>query len=71
MTSQERGYISYLVRLWRVRGRGKPIWRASLESPQTGQRLGFANLADLFTFLADETGCTKQDQDERYELTDC
>ena len=71
MTSQERRYISYLLRLWRVNRTGKPVWRASLESPQTGQRLAFANLADLFAILADETGCTGQDQDEGYKLTDC
>lgn len=64
MTSQERRYISYLLRLWRGRRAGKPVWRASLESPLTGQRLGFAHLADLFAFLEDETGRTGQDQDE-------
>ncbi len=64
MTSQERRYISYLLRLWRVSRAGKPAWRASLESPLTGQRLAFASLADLFAFLADETGRSGQDQDE-------
>ncbi len=49
-------YISYLLRLWQIRSEGKPAWRASLESPHTGERRGFANLADLFTFLEEETG---------------
>jgi hypothetical protein len=44
-------YLSYLLRLWRS-GKGKEaVWRASLESPLTGERLGFANLKDLFTFV--------------------
>jgi hypothetical protein len=64
MTSPERRYISYLLRLWRVSRTGKPVWRASLESPLTGQRLAFANLADLFAFLESETGRSSQDQDE-------
>jgi hypothetical protein len=44
-------YLSYLLRLW---GDGKgadSIWRASLESPMTGERHGFASLKDLFAFL--------------------
>jgi hypothetical protein len=34
----------------------RPHWRASLERPQGGGRLGFASLADLFAFLEEETG---------------
>ena len=49
-------YLSYLLRLWQTRSKGEVIWRASVESPDTGQRKGFANLADLFTFLEQETG---------------
>lgn len=54
-------YLSYLLRLWRVReGRaldwGVPVWRASLQSPQTGKRVSFATLEDLFTFLRARTG---------------
>jgi hypothetical protein len=56
MNKEQRGYISYLLRLWQIRSEGKPAWRASLESPHTGERRGFANLADLFTFLEEETG---------------
>jgi hypothetical protein len=54
MSSPGRGYLSYLLRLWQV-GKGENTqFRASLESPYTGQRQGFANLADLFTFLEKE-----------------
>jgi hypothetical protein len=51
-----RGYISYLLRLWPVQSEGTTIWRASLESPHTGERRGFASLADLFAFLEQEIG---------------
>ncbi len=48
-------YLSYLLRLWRVSQTGASaagdIWRASLESPHTGERWNFASLDELFDFL--------------------
>jgi hypothetical protein len=44
-------YVSYLLRLWRSGKGDKATWRALLESPLTGEHLGFANLQDLFVFL--------------------
>ena len=38
------------------------MWRASVESPQTGERRGFASLADLFTFFQGEVGQVDRDQ---------
>jgi hypothetical protein len=56
---QQRQYLSYLLRLWQASAgdppRDPPLWRASLESPQTGSRLGFASLGDLLAFLEEET----------------
>ena len=59
MTQKSR-YLSYLLRLWQDSGGDLPSdepppWRASLEIPQSGDRLGFASLADLFAFLENET----------------
>ena len=54
MSKEQQGYISYLLRLWQIRSTGELVWRASLESPHTGKRRGFASLADLFTFLEKE-----------------
>ncbi|MDY7077292.1 MAG: hypothetical protein SXV54_10245 [Chloroflexota bacterium] len=56
MSKEQRGYLSYLLRLWQIRSAGELVWRASLESPHTGERKGFAGLADLFTFLEQEIG---------------
>jgi len=59
MTAEQPGYLAYLLRLWRVNDDGKPVWRASLESPHTGERHGFANLELLFAFLEEKTeDCT-------------
>jgi hypothetical protein len=58
MDNRERRYISYLLRLWQVKSEGELVWRASLESPQTGKRSGFASLAELFAFLERKTGNT-------------
>jgi hypothetical protein len=59
---QQRQYLSYLLRLWQASAgdppRDSPLWRASLESSQTGTRLGFASLGELFAFLEEETGST-------------
>ncbi len=47
-----KDYRSYLLRLWReVPDRG---WRASLEDPRTGKRIGFASLEHLFAFLMEQ-----------------
>jgi hypothetical protein len=58
--NQQRRYLSYLLRLWQESGSNlpqgdPPLWRASLEKPQTGERLGFASLVDLFIYLENET----------------
>jgi quercetin dioxygenase-like cupin family protein len=55
MPEEPHGYQSYLLRLWRSSSHGNPVWRASLESAQTGERRGFADLASLFTFLKEQT----------------
>jgi hypothetical protein len=55
MMTEQPGYLAYLLRLWRVNDDGKPVWRASLESPHTGERRGFANLELLFAFLEEKT----------------
>ena len=48
-------HLSYLLRLWRTEGLRDFEWRASLEIPETGQRIGFANLEQLFAYLMDLT----------------
>jgi hypothetical protein len=49
-------YLSYLLRLWRVDGEGaEPVWRTSLESSRTGERMVFTRLEDLFDFLREQT----------------
>ena len=52
--SQQKRYRSYLLRLWQEEGGNPPLWRASLESPGSGERRGFASLAALFDFLENE-----------------
>ena len=62
MSREQRQYISYLLRLWQTRSEGELVWRASLESPHTGERHGFANVADLFTFLEEVVSSVAQGQ---------
>jgi hypothetical protein len=44
---EEPGYVSYLLRLWRVESEGRTIWRSSLECPHSGEVQGFADLGAL------------------------
>lgn len=53
MATTQPTYHAYLLRLWRVEAQrtGAATWRASLEDPHTGLRLGFATLEQLFAYL--------------------
>ena len=53
MSEERRRYVSYLLRLWQTQQEGALIWRASLESSATGERQGFASLAELCAFLTE------------------
>lgn len=55
-----RRYLSYLLRMWQESCDGSPIWRASLESPDSGERRGFADLASLVAFLEEQTGASTE-----------
>ena len=51
MTRRPTEYHAYLLRLWNANPDGLPAWHASLEDPHTGERHGFADLEQLYTFL--------------------
>jgi hypothetical protein len=61
MSGKQRRYISYLLRLWQTEREGALVWCASLESPATGERRGFAGMADLYAFLGQETAPLDRD----------
>jgi hypothetical protein len=56
-TRNHKDYVSYMLRMWRDGGDEKAAaatgapWRASLQSPRSGEMVGFASLDDLFDFL--------------------
>lgn len=45
--------FSYLLSLWCTDGSESFNWRASLENPATGKRIGFAEIELLFAYLMD------------------
>lgn len=47
-------YYAYMLRLWRSESQGRRQWRASLESPHTGERQLFSDLEQLFAFLSEQ-----------------
>ena len=69
MIAEQPGYLAYLLRLWQVNDEGKPVWRASLESPHTGERHGFANLEMLFAFLEEKTRELAQREEQAKDST--
>ena len=62
-----RRYEAYLLRLWESDKAGELIWRALLESTDTGERHGFAGLDSLFAYL--ETICQTLPPDDAQGLT--
>lgn len=64
MANKQQRYLSYLLRLWQTSDDGEQIWRASLESPGTGERQGFASIEDLIVFLRDRTKSGVEDSNE-------
>ena len=64
-TGRQTDYLSYMLRLWQESEKGG-VWRASLQSPDTGERVGFASLDKLYGFLQRQTGAvpdTREDQE--------
>ncbi len=64
---------SFILRLWREEQHGIHDWRASIEIPESGKRIGFASLEQLFAFLVDftESNCDihiMDGQDRQYWL---
>ena len=71
-TGKQKDYVSYMLRMWQdssdeesPRSIGT-LWRASLQSPHTGERVSFASLDELYGFLQRQTGVvpdTREGQD--------
>jgi hypothetical protein len=47
-------YHAYLFRMWRTGPDGP--WRVSLEDVQTGERIGFGSLLEVYGYLQTRTG---------------
>jgi hypothetical protein len=69
MMAEQPGYLAYMLRMWQVNDGGDSVWRASVESPHTGERHGFANLELLFAFLEEKTGELAQGEEQTKDVT--
>ena len=56
MQIEPRNYASYLLRLRQVEQAGQLVWRATLESIQTGERECLVDAQALADFLLDRFG---------------
>jgi hypothetical protein len=55
-TKKPGEYMAYMLRIWPLRNKSRLLWRATLENAQTGERVGFASLDELFDYLRQQTG---------------
>ncbi|PWB56316.1 MAG: hypothetical protein C3F13_01905 [Anaerolineales bacterium] len=64
-------YLSYVLRLW-CEGKPGSRWLSSLQNPITGERIGFADMDELFEFLRKKTrqGDTFQRDNDTEEVKD-
>lgn len=54
--TEPRRYRVFLLRLWQAEtDAGHLVWRAALEDARSGERQGFADLAQLCAFLEAQT----------------
>jgi hypothetical protein len=60
-------YFAYLLRLWREEGGEATRWRASVEDPHSGEKLGFAHLEELVAFLGERTGLAPPEERPKRE----
>jgi len=65
MNDEPDGYQTYVLRLWRARCQGEWQWRASIESPHTGERQWFASLEQLFAYFSEK--CASEVPDVQWE----
>jgi hypothetical protein len=63
MAEEPHEYYSFLLRLRRTSRHANVVWRASLESAQTGEWRGFVDLASLIAFLEEQTGGDARSED--------
>ena len=56
---KQTDYFSYLLRLWRDSD-DTALWRASLQSPHTGERIHFASFEELLEYLRRQTTASTQ-----------
>ena len=63
MKPAQSDYHSYLLRMWRVKDETGGSWRATLEEVESGELLGFPDLAALLGYL-EALGCPHQQEGE-------
>ena len=56
MASEQRGYRSYLLRLWQAGNGDAPEWRIVIEDVRTRERQTFVSLEELASFLRAQIG---------------
>jgi hypothetical protein len=64
MQTKEADYVSFLLRLWQSDEDGRPVWRVSLESAQTGEKRYFPSVSVLAEYVEREFGQREEKKEE-------
>jgi hypothetical protein len=64
MLAKEVDYVSFLLRLWQSDEDGHLVWRASLESAQTGEKRHFSSVSVLVDYMGREFGGRERANEE-------
>lgn len=64
MFVKDSDYVSFLLRLWQAEEDDYWVWRASLESAQTGEKRNFATVSVMMEYLEREYGRSKKENEE-------
>ena len=62
MASDQRPYLSYLLRLWQAGNGDAPEWRIVVDDVRTQERQAFASVDQLATFLQEQMRGTVTDE---------
>ncbi len=66
----DRRYCAYLLRCWQSSEGEKLAWRASLEDPHTGERIGFATFDAAVDFLRERIQVMGERPEDRQAPSD-
>ena len=67
MRNDQRGALTFIVRLWREKSDGESIWRGSVERVQSGERVYFQSMEKIKEAIVRMLGSTSREGEDNSE----